>query len=249
MIAIALTDVGDERDRALREHLVEALDVVGHPRHQAADRDAIEERGALARARDRRSRCAGRASCAGRRAGAATCSQNDDTFCASTSADVQQPHRAAARRSSPVRMWCCERVLEQRTAARARSAIVDEHERDPASEQRASAADVLPQPARSAGGRRPCRGPASASAPTGAAAADGLPRASASCELLGVELGAVQLGVDAARARAAASCVPRSTIWPWSSTRIWSASLIAATRCEISTAVRPLHHARAGGRG
>jgi len=42
-----LEDVGDQRDRALREHLVEALDVVRHPRHQAADRDAIEERGAL----------------------------------------------------------------------------------------------------------------------------------------------------------------------------------------------------------
>ena len=40
-------DVGGERDRALREHLVEALDVVRHARHQAADGDAVEERRAL----------------------------------------------------------------------------------------------------------------------------------------------------------------------------------------------------------
>src|SRR5262245_22660649 len=43
-----LDDVAEDRDRALREHLVEALDVVGHPRHQPADGDAVEERGALA---------------------------------------------------------------------------------------------------------------------------------------------------------------------------------------------------------
>ena len=42
-----LHGVGDHRDRALREHLVEALDVVRHARHQAADRDAVEERRAL----------------------------------------------------------------------------------------------------------------------------------------------------------------------------------------------------------
>ena len=47
MIDDRLHRVRDERDRALREHLVEALDVVRHARHQAADRDAVEERRAL----------------------------------------------------------------------------------------------------------------------------------------------------------------------------------------------------------
>ncbi|MCX5741155.1 MAG: hypothetical protein NT062_01510 [Proteobacteria bacterium] len=39
-----LHEVRDQRDRALREHLVDALDVVRHARHQAPDRDPVEER-------------------------------------------------------------------------------------------------------------------------------------------------------------------------------------------------------------
>jgi hypothetical protein len=42
-----LDRIRDQRDRALREHLVQALDVVRHARHQAPDGDPVEERGAL----------------------------------------------------------------------------------------------------------------------------------------------------------------------------------------------------------
>ena len=138
-----LDRIRDQRDRALREHLVEALDVVGHPRHQATDGDPIEERCALREhvIEDR----------------------DPESVHRALAGELQEPrvaerHHALRDHQADVR----ERVIRQRVDVAAEDVMrhrvhhddrlrhleadAGEHEHDPAAEQREVRSDVLRQP-------------------------------------------------------------------------------------------------------
>ena len=208
-----------------REHLVQRLDVVGHPGHQPPDRRAIEER------RRQRHHVAVDAH-----------AQVVHAQLADDLREVELRERGA-RTGRPAPAGTGSRGDRGRRAARRRCA-----RRSPSS---AGTAARSPAPRRPAAARSPAaaaRGTARRSRRSGAAASGrarcrgaslaGRPSLTATRPLLGRAARGTATRTGRPR-RAARACVPVSATRPPSSTRIWSASFTAATRCEIRIDVRP----------
>ena len=218
--------VADQADDPGREHLVQRLDVVGQPGHQPPDRRAIEERG-----RQRHHVAV-------------------DTHAQVVHAQLADHLREVELREGRAVLADQRQQVQDsrgdrgRPGARRRCA-----RRSPASAGTAARPPAAPRPAAT-----PPRPAAAAVRPDEAkirrssVRSSALPSRSSRRHLERPPPRPLALPRPAARGRAtrrgrptpaAPRACPRSATRPPSSTRIWSASFTAATRCEIRIDVRP----------
>ena len=145
--------------RAGGEHLVEHVDVGGEPRHQAADRVAVEEAHRQALQVREQLRRAGRRGCAARPASSGSTagrrSANSPIIGrGEEAADARQPVGVAVRRRSGR-----SRSSAGRAAPACSAEISGRQQRRASQNDAAVRADVRPQPAHQRARRRPCRAP------------------------------------------------------------------------------------------